>query len=112
MLLRLQRYDFIIEYGPGKQMLIADALSRAYGATLLEKHQAVDTLCEVAGVSSSQEFEAVHATADVELPEAQIERLEKETENDSTPCRLKKTIQDGWPERSHNKSILTSEMNL
>ena len=64
-----------------------------------KKHQAVDTFCEVAGVDSSQEFEAVHATDDVELPD---ERLQKETANDSTLCHLKKTIQDGWPERRHD----------
>ena len=30
MLLRLQRYVFTVEYIPGSQMLVADALSRAY----------------------------------------------------------------------------------
>ena len=30
MLLRLQRYVFTLEYIPGSQMLVADALSRAY----------------------------------------------------------------------------------
>ena len=30
MLLRLQRYDFMIVYKPGKEMVIVDALSRAF----------------------------------------------------------------------------------
>ena len=30
MLLRLQKYDFVIQYKPGTQMYISDMLSRAY----------------------------------------------------------------------------------
>ena len=60
-------------------MFIADTVSRAYGATPIGKHQAVDTFCEVAGVDSSQEFEAVHATDDVEMPRHKLSVCTQQT---------------------------------
>ena len=37
MLLRLQKYDLILKYTPGKNMYVADALSHAYLKTVVNK---------------------------------------------------------------------------
>ena len=40
MLLRLQRYDYIIRYQPGKEMHVSDTLSRACGTNSIDNSSA------------------------------------------------------------------------
>ena len=42
MLLRLQKYDLILKYTPGKNMYMADTLSRAYLETVVNKYDEME----------------------------------------------------------------------
>ena len=81
MLIQLQRYPGIeVVYTKGKEVLIADALSRAY---IPEQMTDIDVSVVVA------------------LPSNSIDKLVKETEKDEALIELKQVIQNGWPD---NKS--------
>ena len=83
MLLRLQSYDMTIKYRPGKQLLLADAMSRmnpqSHSEIKLEK--------------------TVHA---VQWSDAMISGLQRETENDPELRPLKDIILTRWPENSND----------
>ena len=82
MLLSLQRLDFNIVYKPGKEVIIADCLSRApVGATDNDKF-------ELAEVSILDEL----AISDVYK-----EKLQKAADDDHDIQILKKFICEGWP---------------
>ncbi|XP_051782584.1 uncharacterized protein K02A2.6-like [Erpetoichthys calabaricus] len=85
MLKRLQKYDFIITYVPGKEMLLADALSRAY----LE-----DTAQEG---SVEKEVESVNMIQYLPISEERINVIRSETAKDDTLQTLIKTLREGWP---------------
>ena len=79
MLLRLQNYDVTIKYHPGKEMLIADALSRY--SPLIGPEVALDIV-----------IHHVHIT-----PEKKLE-FQKTIQDDPLLCTLADTIVAGWPE--------------
>ena len=89
MLLRLQRYDFIVKYKPGKEMVLADTLSRAYltNQELDESQMDEDLTCHVHSVLSSKP-----------ISEDKLEQIKKETDNDQTMKNLSTMIRRGWPE--------------
>ena len=89
MLVRLQQYEIRMTYKPGKEMIIADALSRAY---LTDK-----------GTNNNQmndETEGfVHAVINrIPVSEEGVEQIRKETALDETMQILASTIRTGWPE--------------
>jgi transposase InsO family protein len=81
MLLRLQPYNMEIRYKPGKQMVLADALSRL---NPLEKK-------EVSGMHVT-----IHSI--VPVSPTKLEEIRAETAKDSTLQVLKGQITSGWPE--------------
>ena len=89
MLVRLQQYEIRMTYKPGKEMIIADTLSRAY---LTGK-----------GTNNNQmndETEGfVHAVINrIPVSEEGVEQIRKETALDETMQILTSTIRTGWPE--------------
>jgi hypothetical protein len=86
MLLRLQRYTFTLKYKPGKELIVADALSRAYLPNSDHDQELQDEI----------EY-MVHAT--ILQKEATDEMLQK-IQNATTAEfeTLKQTILSGWPE--------------
>ena len=74
-----------IHYKPGKEMLLADTLSRTY----LED-------CERS--ATEVEVECIHATHFLPIPDRQLKELQRETACDSTFQALKKAILDGFPD--------------
>ena len=83
MLLRLQNYAYDIKYSPGKTMVIADMLSRAY----------------LPNTNKTEEsFEAINMISFLPIREERIEKIRRETEQDDTLQALKKVIIAGWPE--------------
>lgn len=83
MLLRLQKYDFDIRYSPGKTMVIADTLSRAYSPY----------------AHSPEPYEEVNMVTFLPIRDERLEELRTETTQDETLQMLKKTILKGWTEQ-------------
>ena len=81
MLLRLQKYDFDIDYCPGKHMYLAGTLSRA-----------------VAQSENFQTIEIVNMVTYLPIREERLEQVKRETELDEALQMLKHTILNGWPE--------------
>lgn len=89
LLLRLQHYDVEIKYTPGRQMYLADTLSRAY----------LDTTGDESSRSEvEKEVESIHAVDYLAISEPQLQEIKTETEKDSTLRSLKDVILRGWPD--------------
>ena len=71
LLLQLRQYDCEIRYKPGKEMLLADTLSRAYS----EDYERTATESEV---------ECIPATHFLPVPDRQLKELQRETACDPT----------------------------
>lgn len=86
MLLRLQKYDIEVVFVPGRFMLVADTLSRAY---LPE--------CATEG-SVEAEIETVNMIHYLPISEERRQRIQTETERDQALQVLKRRILQGWPD--------------
>ena len=85
MMLRLQRYDLQVEYEPGKNLYIADTLSRAPEGQ------------NETAANSKDEFEVL-IIENMPVSEEKLEQFKQETRKDPTLQKLKNTILNGWPE--------------
>ena len=83
-LLRLQKYQFEVEFSPGKNLVVSDTLSRAP----LE-----------ASTSDDKDADAqIHMLFEgLPVSDKKLELLKKETENDQTLKLLKDFTLNGWP---------------
>ena len=90
MLLRLQKYDISLKYKPGKEMVVADTLSRAY---LQDSNNDMED--EISTY--------VHTVmSSIPASDGKLEQIKTQTRSDETMQVLRRTIHDGWPEkRSH-----------
>ena len=79
MLLRLQHYDISIKYRPGKEMVLADSLSRLSPIPDKEIHL-------------EQSIYAVQFTHD------KLQQLKLESESDPEVTAIRNIIIDGWPD--------------
>ena len=80
MLLRIQKYDFTVKYVPGKDIPIADGLSRLP----IQGDEIPDidvTIHDITGVSESR-----------------LEKIKDETKCDETLQVLARTVTNGWPQ--------------
>ena len=91
MRLQLQQFDFKLVYKPGKDLFIADTLSRAPSPNLFNDD--VTQGCE----------EQVHAVLDLIIPKASTrEKFAAATSADPTLGLVKEILSKGWPEhKSH-----------
>ena len=85
MMLRLQRYDLQVEYEPGKNLYIADTLSRAPEGQ------------NETAANSKDEFEVL-IIENMPVSEEKLEQFKQETRKDPTLQKLKNTVLNGWPE--------------
>ena len=90
MLLRLQRYNFLLKYKPGKELVIADTLSRAYtsdsDSTMEEDvRQHVLTVVENIPVEASRH-----------------QSIKTTTARDEDLCQLQNIILNWWPDNKSN----------
>ena len=81
--MRLQKYDIDLIYVPGKNLLPADTLSRAYLPTTEGRHS---------------DFEQVHALQHLAITYTRLEAIREATDADEVMTTLKNTILHGWPE--------------
>ena len=99
MLMRLQKYSFTIEYKQGKQMVLADTLSRAY---LQQTPQDCERI-EVFQVNHNlaKECEQIDMLQDVQVSQERLADTRKATKRDTNIQQLKRTILQGWPDTKH-----------
>ena len=89
MLLRLQRYDYKLRYKPGKEMILADTLSRAY---IHNTEQQEDFDKELSSYIHS-------ILANIPATDTRLEEIRVATAQDEKMQSLKSAILDGWPEK-------------
>ena len=94
MLLKLQKYDLEVKYTKGKELYVADTLSRAY-LTIPPTDNDIEDL----------EF-AVHALVrDLPVSDAKLSQLQSATEHDEQLQKLHHYISSGWPTNISNVPI-------
>ena len=81
MLLRLQQYNLIVKYKKGKELYVADTLSRAQLP-----------VCE-----QTDEEIGIHLVTNLNIQESSIERFRSHTQTDPVLQKLQATIMKGWP---------------
>lgn len=86
MLLQLQNYDLEVDYIPGKQIPVADSLSRNF----------VDDTFP--GLSKDMEAQVHSVLANLPISDRKLKEIETESDNDKQFQLLKHTILNGWPE--------------
>ena len=91
MLLRLQHYDVIIKYRPGKEMVLADSLSRLSPPTP-PPHAHPTPLPPDKEIHLEQSIYAVQFTDD------KLQQLKLESESDPEVTAIRNIITDGWPD--------------
>ena len=99
LLLRLQQYDAEVRYRPGREMYLADTLSRAYLSQSPTDTQRSET---------EKEVESIHAVDYRAISEQQLSEIKQETAKDPTLQTLKNVILRGWPE---NRSSVPKEVS-
>lgn len=99
MLLRLQKYILNVTYCPGKQIYIADMLSRAYlpEEFLEEGHFSVSQL--------QSEIESIHHAEHVRMKVSSHQQIKKASQTDQTLQVLMNTVLKGWPEHRRDTPI-------
>ena len=100
LLLRLQRYVAEIRYRPGREMYLADTLSRAYLSLSPTDTQRSET---------QKEVESIHAVDYLAISEQQLNEINQETAKDPTLQTLKNVILRRWPENSSSVPKEVSE---
>ena len=92
MMLRLQKYDVEVEYLKGKEMYLADTLSRAYLPDTTDRY--------------SDEFASVHMAKYLPVSEMRLEKIKRETAKDEVLQILKQTVLQGWPDEKREVHTL------
>ena len=85
-LLRLQRYDFNVEFTPGKYLFIADALSRAFLNDIPKS--------EIPEV----EYQVHFVISNLPISRSKFQELKQETCNDSVLQAVITLVKNSWPE--------------
>lgn len=89
MLMRLMRFNAIAEYIPGKELVIADALSRSMDPTATS---------ETSELSQDVEMYVADIQSQWPASDVMLQTIAGQTEKDTTLRKVAQTIQNGWPE--------------
>ena len=95
MLMRLQRYQVSIVYKPGREMHLADTLSRAFPPNL-------------EGEKPEEEFEQINMVKYLPITNDRLSQIREGTLQDETMHLLLEVILKGWPE---DKTSLPSQVH-
>ncbi len=87
MLLRLQKYELDVHHIPGKDMLIADFLSRSY----LERRKKQDQIFN--------ELEHINQIDYINVSESTQRQIQNATKADASLMELMQMVQHGWPDQ-------------
>ncbi|XP_044755743.1 uncharacterized protein K02A2.6-like [Coccinella septempunctata] len=101
MMLKIQQYDLIVNHVPGKEMYLADTLSRAK----FEKDQSHDETDKI--LSSLNDELRIHANFlvnSLNASENKLNEIRAETQKDFTLTKIISYIKNGWPSRKSNVS--------
>ena len=90
MILHLQQNNLDIRYRPGKELVIADALSRAP----LQECEEQD---EPEKIAFYQEVESISEVEETAIPSSNLEAIRTATGEDPNMRILIQTIKTGWP---------------
>ena len=94
--LRLQKYDFSFEYSPGKTMVVADALSRAYLKDNEPEIELPDLIHYIQTVINH-----------IPISKKKLQQLQEETAKDAILQKLKFYTREGWPTKKDvDKNIM------
>lgn len=92
MLLKLQKYDLDIVFKPGKELFIADTLSRAF----LKNNED----------EKMTKFYEINLLEDIPVADVRIQEFKNETENDKILKKIKEYILNGWKNDNDVKPYL------
>ena len=94
LLIRLNQYDTEIRYMPGKDLVLADTLSRAY-------------IDDVDQSTTEQEAESIHLTDTIRISDSTLTDIRDATAQDAACQQIMDYIQQGWPKRLSDSSVQT-----
>ena len=107
MLLRLQKYALKVMYCPGKEMYIADMLSRAYIHEQIPLRSGDYQSFQMHQENRLfKEIEDIEPAKHVRLSEKGLDTIREASHNDDTFTKLVKVIHQGWPE--HKRDVQPS----
>ena len=99
--LKLQKYDFVLEYSPGKTMVVSDALSRAYlhsQTTEIPEHDLIHH------VSSTFML--------LPISQTRLAQLHQETASDEVLQQLINFTMNGWPSKHNIPTVVKPYYSL
>lgn len=104
MRLRLQKFNINVKYKKGKEMYIADLLSRAIQEETKTKGQGngkaeddVNIFCIEKEDGIFKEIQEINMTDHINVTKKRLEEIQRETKNDTNLQTLKDVILAGWP---------------
>ncbi len=97
MLLQLMKYDLEVKWVPGKQMYIADTLSRAYSDAPPGEQRDQDDRCE------EMEMRIHTLVTGLPVSQSRLDQLRQATDEDESLQEMKRILRKGWP--NHIKSV-------
>ena len=107
MLLRLQKYSLKVTYCPGKEMYIADMLSRAYLKETTSKSTSDYQIFNLKQEAKLyKEIQDIDPAEHVRVSERGLAKIRAATQKDPTLQEVAKTIHQGWPESKQDVPLL------
>ena len=111
MLLRLQKYSPCVSYKKGKEMYLADTLSRA-GLPHTKMHPTThsDQIFNICGESGfEEELEYFNQTDFLNVTHTRLGQIQQHTAQDTVLQVLKSNILTGWPETKEEVPVIIRE---